>query len=71
MQNKFFKIILIIAVISATLISLTYFTRTIIDIGCAKTGTEGSGLKRRFAGVNCWFWEKTFHLQDEVNINWK
>jgi len=71
MQNKFFKIILIVAVIAVALVSATYFTRTVIDIGCAKTGTEEGSLKRKFVGINCWFWEKTFHLQDEVNINWK
>ena len=47
MQNKFFKIILLIAVISVALFALTYFTRTAIDIGCAKTGCQmiaGSGI---------------------------
>jgi len=71
MNNKLYKILLIIAVIAIVLVSTTYLVRTAIDIGCAKTGTEEGSLKRRFIGVNCWFWERTFRLQDEVNINWK
>jgi len=45
--------------------------KMIIDIGCAKTGTEENSLKRRFAGIHCWLWERAFHVQDEVDINWK
>jgi len=67
MQNKFLKIILIIAIISVALVSVTYFTRTIIDIGCAKTGKPEDSWKRRFATVNCWYWERTIQLQQNFN----
>lgn len=63
MQNKFFKIILIITVIVVALFSITYFTRMVIDIGCAKTGKPEDGWKRRFATVNCWSWERTIQFQ--------
>jgi flagellar basal body-associated protein FliL len=66
MQNKFFKIILIVAVAMITLASITYFARTVIDVGCAKTAKpEDSSLnwKRRFVNVNCWYWERTIQLQ--------
>lgn len=71
MQNKFYKIILIIAVAVIVLVSLIYFARTVIDIGCAKTGTQEGSPKRRFIGINCWSWERTFILQGNVNIDWK
>lgn len=63
MQNKFLKNILIIAVIGFSLLSLTYFTRTVIDIGCAKTGVEEDSIARRFVGLNCWTWERAIQLQ--------
>lgn len=65
MQNKFFKTIFIIIVILFAVISLTYFIRTVIDIGCAKTGAKEGEIRRRFIGVNCWFWEKAIHFQEE------
>jgi len=67
MQNKFFKIILIIAVVAVTLVSVTYFTRTVIDIGCAKTAKTEDSWKRHFATVNCWYWERTIQLQQNFN----
>ena len=67
MQNKFFKIILLIAVISVALFALTYFTRTAIDIGCAKTGMPDDSWKRHFMTVNCWSWERTIQLQQNFN----
>ena len=67
MQNKFFKIILLIAVISVALFALTYFTRTAIDIGCAKTGMPDDSWKRYFMTVNCWHWERTIQLQQNFN----
>ena len=71
MQDKFYKIVLIIAIIAVVLVSITYFTRTVIDIGCAKTGIpeEEGSLKRRFATVNCWFWEGTVQFQFKQNYN--
>lgn len=67
MQNKFFKIILIVAVAVITLASITYFTRTVIDIGCAKTAKPEDSWKRRFLTINCWYWERTIQLQQNFN----
>jgi len=63
MNNKFYKIILIIIALAIILASATYLTRTVIDIGCAKTGTQEGSLKRRFMNINCWFWEKSVQIQ--------
>ena len=63
MQNKFLRIILIIVTTTLALFSLTYLTRTIIDIGCAKTGKPENSWKRRFTTINCWYWERTIQLQ--------
>jgi|GEM_PF-6633266 len=68
MQNNFFKrIILLVAVAVILLVSVTYFTRTIIDIGCAKTLKPKGGWERHFLTVNCWYWERTFQLQQNFN----
>jgi len=67
MQNKFFKIILIVAVAIIALASITYFTRTAIDIGCAKTAKPEDSWKRHFLTVNCWYWERTIQLQQNFN----
>ena len=63
MQSKFLKNILIIAVTGFSLLSLTYFARTVIDIGCANTGTEKDSFARHFMGLNCWTWEGAVQLQ--------
>lgn len=67
MQSKFFKIILIIVVLLASLVSMTYFTRTVIDIGCAKVGKPKDSWKRHFATINCWYWERTLQAQQNFN----
>jgi len=59
MNNKLYKILLIIVVVAITLTSVIYLLRTTIDIGCAKTNTQEGSLKRRFMNINCWFWERS------------
>lgn len=69
MNSKFFKALLIIAMIFVTLASVIYFTRTIIDIGCAeRPPKDGTTVVRpNFVGINCWFWERTYQLQSNIN----
>ena len=70
MKEKIKTTCLILITISIILFAIIYVIRTFIDIGCAKTTTEEDSLRRRFFDINCWSWERTFHLQYEVNINW-
>ena len=67
MNTKLTKTLLTILVASIALGSLTYLARTVLDIGCANTGTSKEvKMKRHFLGANCWYWERTIQLQSEV-----
>jgi len=66
MQNKFLKIILIIAIIAIALASFTYYKRMIIDIGCAKARQTGALRERNFNGINCQSWERS--IQWVINV---
>lgn len=67
MNTKLTKVLLIAITAAAVLASLTYFTRTALDIGCANTGTsEDEQLKRHFLGINCWLWEGTLQLHRDL-----
>ncbi len=67
MNTKFTKILVIVAVAALALGSLTYFTRTVFDIGCANTElVQGNKWKRHFLGMNCWYWEGNIDLQAEL-----
>jgi hypothetical protein len=66
MESKFIKNVVLVALLAFVLVSLTYFTRTVIDIGCANTGTAEGSLKRHFMGMNCWLWEGTVQIQRSI-----
>jgi hypothetical protein len=68
MQSKFLKNILLATTIAFSLLSLTYFARTVIDIGCAKTEIGEDSIARHFIGLNCWIWEGAVQLQSNIKF---
>lgn len=72
-NNKFHKIICVVVIAIIILVSLTYFTRTVIDIGCAKTAKPKGAFdwKRNFLTIDCNYWEKILKVQflDERRIS--
>ena len=66
MNNKLYKILLIIIVATIALASAIYLIRTTIDIGCAKANIQEGSLKRRFMNINCWFWEGSVQIQQNL-----
>lgn len=61
-MNKIVSILTICAVV----VSLTYFSRFVMDIGCANAPIDPmkteKGMVRSFMGINCWFWGESFQL---------
>ncbi len=66
-SNKKLKLLIVGVFVLVSLASGTYFTRTVIDIGCAKTVASKGSLKRSFLTMNCWHWERSFELQGNLN----
>jgi hypothetical protein len=66
-HNIFYKIIILVVTIIVSIFSLTYFTRTIIDVGCAQKGERKDVLnlrsERKFFSINCWMWERSVQYQ--------